>query len=167
MFDSTDLKEFIKKILPIPSMRWVAIITITLVFYIPGLPLYLKENWPKLIIPEILLFKMALITTVFSIGSLIMFGLSLWHIKNLNKSLESKLQPSVPEKLSSKFDATTGTWLEDSTGLRYCGVCQSKEIISPLKIEKYGWYCLTCKLTFDDPSRPRAPETRKKVWIPD
>ena len=53
-----------------------------------------------------------------------------------------------------KWDETTGTWIDNKSGIRYCAKCKVKENPSPLKNENFGWKCLACKSYFPDPNRP-------------
>lgn len=56
-----------------------------------------------------------------------------------------------------KFDDQTGTWVDESSGLRYCAKCKSQNITSPLKNGEYGWSCPACNKQYADPSRPHKP----------
>ena len=61
------------------------------------------------------------------------------------------------------FDEKTGTWI-DQNKLHYCPKCKSSEILSPLKTEKYGWYCDVCEKSYPDPNQPRPKSKRNKNW---
>ena len=54
-----------------------------------------------------------------------------------------------------KFDEITGTSIDLKTNVRYCHNCKHtiKQNV-PLKSSEHGWYCVVCKRSFSDPSRP-------------
>jgi len=54
-----------------------------------------------------------------------------------------------------KFDEQTGTNINLKTSVRYCHNCKHtiKQNV-PLKSNERGWYCVGCKRSFSDPSRP-------------
>jgi len=52
-----------------------------------------------------------------------------------------------------KWDEPTGTWVNRSTGIRYCGTCRAQKVIVPLKNEITGWRCVACGKFRTDPKR--------------
>ena len=93
MKDFSDLMKHVKKLLP-SSVMWIATTTtLGITMPIASLPGYLKEVWPDMHIPEILLFQAALISITLLLGSFILILLLLRHIQNLNDKadLEEKL----------------------------------------------------------------------------
>jgi hypothetical protein len=93
MTDFSDLMEHVKKLLPTVALRIATATTLGAAISIAALPGYLKEVWPDMHIPEVLLFQAALISTTLLIGSFIMILLLLRHIQSLNDKadLEKKL----------------------------------------------------------------------------
>ena len=55
---------------------------------------------------------------------------------------------------SLKFNETTGTWVEEDSGLRYCAKCKP-QTLSPLKKKDTGWECPMCNKFYSDPEKPR------------
>jgi ribosomal protein L37AE/L43A len=52
-----------------------------------------------------------------------------------------------------EFDESTGTWIDRKTNLRYCPVCKSQKISSPLHNGTSGWSCPVCTAYFRDHAR--------------
>jgi FtsZ-binding cell division protein ZapB len=73
------------------------------------------------------------------------------QLKQQNRALEEKLS----HNLSLVFDDSTGTYIEESSQVRYCQVCRDAHNRNTrLRNDAHGWYCQVCKRAFDDPARP-------------
>ena len=85
------------------------------------------------------------------------------HLETKIKELESQIENLRKEKGISgasenlSFDQTTGTYIENGTGLRYCAKCLSNEKRSPMRDNGHGWNCPVCSSGAWDPSRPMQP----------
>ena len=164
MRDFSGLTEHVKNILPTPAMWLVTTSTLSIAIPIAALPGYLKEVWPELHIPEVLLFQAALISTTLFFGAFVVLLLSLNYIKTLKKSIIATLNEPENQHTVLEFKETTATWVNETSGLRYCAKCKSQNITSPLQNQQYGWKCPVCKTYCPDPMRPSPPA---KIWIPD
>jgi hypothetical protein len=94
MSDSSTLMEHLKNILPTPATWLVTSSTLGITIPIAALPGYLKEVWPELHIPEVLLFQVALISTTLFFGAFVLILLLLRHIKN-NQLPEENIRESM------------------------------------------------------------------------
>lgn len=70
------------------------------------------------------------------------------HLETEIKNLKAELEQLRSEKgIASEsgglaFDETSGTYIEQSSGLHYCTKCLSDKKRSPLKGESQGWVCV-------------------------
>jgi hypothetical protein len=94
MLNLENLMEHLKNILPTPATWLVTSSTLGITIPIAAFPGYLKEVWPELHIPEVLLFQVALISTTLFLGSFILIVLLLHHIKN-NKSQAKNIREPI------------------------------------------------------------------------
>ena len=80
--------------------------------------------------------------------------LDLDKLKQQNRALEEKLS----HNLSLVFDDITGTYIEESSRVRYCQVCRDAHNRNTrLKNDDHGWQCQICNRSFHDPARPHPP----------
>ena len=93
MTDFSELFKYVKKLLPTNGIWLHTTITLGITIVISSLPGYLKELWPDMHIPEILLFQVALIFTTLFLGSFILIIWLIRHIQGLHDKadLEKKL----------------------------------------------------------------------------
>ncbi len=75
--------------------------------------------------------------------------------------LHNRSSRLTSEKL--KFDDSTGTWVDETTGIHYCAKCMP-QLLSPMKNETSRWYCPVCKECFNDPSRKKLPNPIHENW---
>ncbi|MDG4596693.1 MAG: hypothetical protein P9F75_13570 [Candidatus Contendobacter sp.] len=86
-------------------------------------------------------------------------------VKKLENLVESFHKSTI------KFDESTGTWINQMDGLRYCAKCKASDILSPLKVTDRGWYCDVCQTPYDDPEKrariPNSPRISNKTrqWL--
>ena len=82
-------------------------------------------------------------------------------IKRDNEKLKEKLEhANAPNKTTELlFNATTGTYTDQTTGVHYCTRCYSEGKRNPLRNEDHGWRCMVCGADYLDPNRPLPPIT--------
>jgi len=161
MCDFSELREYVKNILPTPAMWIVTITTLAIAPPIAALPGDLKDVWPELHIPEILLFQLALIFITLFIGSFVLIVLLLFHIKNL-KTLHSCELAEIQNSLTP-----SNTLENDKTTLTFTNA-DSIKIISGIEVKaivkQSGFYTILDDLICLEHKRTLKPDSYARPY---
>ena len=175
MSDFSELMEYVKNILPTVALRIATATTLGIAISIAALPGYLKEVWPELHIPEILLFQLALISTTLFVGSFVLIVLLLKYINQL-KAIPS-LNVSKEQKYRlHEFQTGTKAFVFDEPQQNYashyfCENCMNKGHISSMQPtgfhngKAFFLNCHTCKLLIPILSMSNALERHIRAKI--
>jgi hypothetical protein len=132
-------------------------------FWLNGIAVLISASPPALL----LWFQGALVPYVSSLAPVIVIRV----IAALLLTILSVLAYLVLQRPWLKWEESTGTWVNRLDGLRYCGTCRAKKILSPLKNEVTGWRCVACGTFRTDPKRkskeppPPPKPTGPNAWM--
>jgi hypothetical protein len=161
MSDFSELIEHVKNILPTVALRIATATTLGTAISIAALPGYLKEVWPELHIPEILLFQLALIFTTLFVGSFVLIVLLLRYIKNLNtlhSCALSEIQNSFTPSNIRENEKTTLTFTSaDSVKI-------TPGIQVKATVKQDGWYCVSDDLICYEHQRTLKPDNYSRPY---